>query len=215
MLDTLKALIAALFSSIKTYKWFWAGGAGAAVAVAVALVLIFGDFFGPSGRTICQIARHKAVAYGVLPASAQLQDDGTATEVEGRRACAVTADGESFVVTAELVCKDIDKDIAALKDEKPDAKKADDKKKDESSAAGIYGNFEVGCFRLYAVERADGLSAYQFRQVPDDGEEVAAQAAAGQGGEGEGEGAAPADDGSQAAKYLTDVEVAKPAGGGE
>lgn len=63
------------------------------------------------------------------------------------------------------------------------------------------------CLSLYAVERSDGLSMYQMRQVPDDGDESVAAAQTGE----EGAQQQPQQQQQSSASELTDVEVAKPA----
>ena len=156
-------LLAAILASMKTRKWWWAGGGGAALVAIAAAVVVFGGFFGPSGKAICTVAVEHARDYGIIPPSAVVSNaGGKSTDVKNRRLCTASANGNSYNILADLVtgdttevkCKNI-KDITKSKD----------------------------CIALYSVERSDGLSMYQVRQVPDDDTDVPVDAANAGGGE--------------------------------
>ena len=166
--DACTKLIAAVLASIPRYKWWWAGGGGAAVVAIAAAVVVFGGFLGPSGKAICTVALEHARDYGVIPSSAVLSDaDGKSTDVKNRRLCTADANGNSYNILADLTtddttevkCKNI-KDITKSKQ----------------------------CVALYSVERSDGLSSYQVRQVPDDDADVPVDTANAGGGEAQSAG---------------------------
>jgi hypothetical protein len=145
VLDAVSQIIAAVLGSMKTHKWWWAGGAGATVVAVVAAVLVFGGFFGPSGKLICTATLDSARNFGVVPYSASLANtDAKKTDVKDRRVCQALADGDTYNLTVDLTCKD------------------------------SKGLKKGTCTKLYSVERADGLSTYQIRQVPPDEENEAA-----------------------------------------
>lgn len=145
MLDTVSKVFAAVLASMKTHKWWWAGGGGAAVVAIAAAIIIFGGFLGPSGRLICTATLDSARNFGVVPYTASLaSSDAKKTDVKDRRVCQAKADGDTYNMTVDLKCKD--------------SKRI---KKGE-------------CTTLYSVERADGLSTFQVRQVPPDEENEAA-----------------------------------------
>lgn len=163
MLNAIKRLISALLDSMRAYTWFWVGGAGVVLA-GVAALLIFGNLFGPSGKTICEIARFKAVQFGVLGSDTVLEGSGKSGEIEGRRECTLTSGGETYIATTDLACDDISKEeseMKAIEDGKP-------------ISPDLLGDFKR-CISLYAVERSDGLTLYQKLAVPNDVPEDAAK----------------------------------------
>jgi len=179
-----------VWAFIRPYKWWWAGGAGGVVvAGAVAGVVMFGGFFGPSGTAICTAALTHAKAFGVVPYDASLSNhDAKKTKIDKRRQCEAS-DGDTpddhYVMTVDLKCDKIpaDKDGTYDKDGK--------------------------CVELYGVARADGLSTYQVRQVPNDADDTPAQAAAAL----PAVDAAPAGASDANAPETLDTEDAPPASG--
>lgn len=143
MLAAMSELFATILATTKTHKWWWAGGGGAAAVAIVATVVVFGGFFGPSGKAICTVALEHAREYGVIPSSAKLSsNDAKSTDVKNRKLCTAEADGNTYNIAADV---------------ETDA---------EKNCKDITKNKD--CVALYSVERADGLSTYQLRQVPDD-----------------------------------------------
>jgi hypothetical protein len=151
--------VEALNASIRAHKWIWAAGGGVGLVAAVAAVVVFGGFLGPSGRTVCEIARFEAVQYGAVPTDAALQGSGKASKIKGGRECTLTSGDDTYIATAQLVCKDVSKDLALMKLVKA-GKPVKDAKWDDLGR----------CVLLYAVERSDGLALYQKRALPDDDE---------------------------------------------
>lgn len=157
MLDAIKRLFSAFKASLRAHMWYWVGGAGVVLVGVAAALLIFGDFFGPSGKTVCQIARFKAVEFGVLGSDAKLQGSGKAGEIEGRRECTLISGNDTYVATTVLTCKNVDKELSEMKaveDGKP-------------IPEALLADFDR-CISLYAVERSDGLTLYQKQAVPPD-----------------------------------------------
>jgi hypothetical protein len=111
MLAAIQTSMAAILATTKTHKWWWAGGGGTALVAVIALVVVFGGFFGPSGKQICTITLDRAKDYGVLPGTASLanfeakKDD----QVSGRRLCTAEVGANKFILTVDLVCKDLKK----------------------------------------------------------------------------------------------------------
>lgn len=155
MPEAISKLFETILASTKTHKWWWAGGGGATLVAIAVLVVVLGGLFGPSGRDICSIAVQRSIAYGVLPQGAEAVNSGKKTDVARRRACAATAGGDNFVVTADLTCNNLAKDHASLKDMTSEKYQADPWR-------------DQGCVSLYAVERSDGLSIFQKRKEETD-----------------------------------------------
>ncbi len=146
--ETISKLFATILATTKSHKWWWAGGGGAAVVAIVAAVVVFSGFFGPSGKAICTVALEHAREYGVIPSSAKLaSNDAKSTDVRNRKLCTAEADGNTYNIAADVATDDTSE--AKCKDVKDITKNKD-------------------CVALYSVRRADGLSTYQLRQVPDD-----------------------------------------------
>lgn len=150
LLAAASKLSAAILASMQTRKWWWAGGGGAALVAIAAAVVVFGGFFGPSGKAICTVALQDARDYGVVPNTAALANsDAKSTDVENRRLCTAVAGGDTYNITADVATGDT----------------ADLKCKDITK--------NPDCVTLYSVQRTDGLTTYQVRQVPDDDTDAA------------------------------------------
>jgi len=202
VLDQVKRLFSALKASVRAYTWYWAGGAAVVVA-GVAALLIFGNLFGPSGRTVCQIARYQTVVFGVLPGDATLEGSGKAAKVAGRRECTLTSGGETYIATTEMTCRNVDIELAEIKSfetKKPLPKE--------------FAQVDKRCFSLYAVERSDGLTIYQKRAVPDDETPAPQPVEQNQSDQSSDQQAGAAAGQNPPANDTSDVEVARPAAGG-
>jgi hypothetical protein len=149
LLAAIHAAAYKVLATTRTHMWWWVGGGGASVAAAVALVLVFGSFFGPSGKAICTATLKQAVDFGVVPYNAALaNNEAKSTEVKDRRVCTASSGDETFLMTVDLKLKEKDAQTGTKKD-----------CKDLSKA---------GCIVLYAVERPNGTATYQVRAVPPD-----------------------------------------------
>ena len=144
------SLIEKIQDSFRTHSWWWLGGGGGVVVAAVLAVLVFGGFFGPSGRAICQASLDQARQYGVVPFNAKLSSSSAkSTDVDGRKSCTASADDQTYTMLVDV------------KKEDADHKKCKDFKKQHD------------CLALFSVANAQGMMTYQYRQPPDDDQDAA------------------------------------------
>ena len=137
-------------ASFQTHSWWWIGGGGGVVVAAVLAVLVFGGFFGPSGRAICQATLDQAREFGVVPYSAKLASSSAkSTDVDGRKSCTASADDQTYTMLVDV--KKEDAEHAKCKDFKK----------------------QNGCVALFSVANAQGMMTYQYRQPPDDDQDAA------------------------------------------
>lgn len=133
-----------LFSTTQTHPKYWMIGGGSVAAVAViAAVVMFGGFFGFSGRDICTATLTQAKDFGVISPSAELDSSSAkSTDVKNRRSCTAKAGDDIFTMLVDL------------KTEDANHKPCKDLKKQGS------------CVSLWSVARADGAATYQVREIP-------------------------------------------------
>jgi hypothetical protein len=111
LLATIQASTKTILATTKTHKWWWAGGGGATLVAVIALVIVFGGFFGPSGKAICTATLERARAFGVVPSTASLADNVAKKDdqVSGRRLCTAQAGEDKYVMSVDLTCNDMKK----------------------------------------------------------------------------------------------------------
>jgi len=142
LLAVAQAWAVAVLKTTRTHKWWWAGGGGVVLAGAIAAALVFGGFFGPSGKAICTATLDQAKDYGVIPTSASLASNSAkSTDVKDRRHCAAQVGDDNYDLLADV--------------------KSDDK----ACRKDLKGE---DCVKLYSVARSDGMVTYQVREIPPD-----------------------------------------------
>lgn len=134
-----------LLATAKTNPKPWMIGGGAVAVAAIAAVVVFGGFFGPSGKDICTATLNQARDFGVISPSASLADSSAkSTEVKDRRQCTAKVGDDVYTLLVDLKAEDATH------------KKCKDFKK------------QAGCVALYSVVRSDGMMSYQVREIPPD-----------------------------------------------
>ena len=137
--------LGALLGTTKTQPMPWMIGGGAVAVAAIAAVVVFGGFFGPSGKDICMASLNQARDFGVLSPSADLASNSAkSTDVKNRKQCSVKVGDDTFTLLTDV------------KTEDATHKKCTDCKK------------QSGCVALYSVARSDGMTTYQVREIPPD-----------------------------------------------